>query len=259
MNVYVSLNEIKSLLGMNLSDTERDNVLMLLLNRTSRRADKYCNRYFYCELATKTIWIAESSSCISIDDLILITTLKEITTSGVESTIASTSYDLQPLSGYPKTSIRLKTGNFTQGNKLEITGKFGHSDTKDGSGDTVQNDPLTSSSTLLSVTNGKNFSIGQTLHLESEQVYVIAIGANVLTIKRAINGTTGASHIKTTSIYIQLYPEGVSEGVSMLAILQYRGVEAKSEGTDTESAIPGRALPPEVKAAWNNYVRYEIR
>ena len=259
MNCYVSLDEIKTLLGLNLSDREKDVALMLLLNRVSRRADAYCGRHFYCETATRERWIALLSNIIFVDDLISITTLKEIDINDIVTTIASTTYDLQPLTGYPKTSLRRKDGTWTQGCKLQIVGKFGYSDTSDDSGDTVQNDPLTSSGTLLTVSNGKNFSVGQTLPIENEQVFVLAISANALTIRRGVNGTTGASHIKTTAISIQTYPSGIVDGVVTSINLQLRGTETRPDDANAEGYVQGKVIHPDVRALWNRYVRHEAR
>lgn len=79
--------------------------------------------------------------------------------------------------------------------------------------DEVQDDPLTSPSTSLTVADVSGmdeqgvmprFAVGQVMRLESEFVAVTAANAetNVLTVRRAQNGTTAAQHAQGTAIEV---------------------------------------------------------
>ncbi|MCA0457855.1 MAG: hypothetical protein LCI00_28070 [Chloroflexi bacterium] len=80
------------------------------------------------------------------------------------------------------------------------------------SGDSVQNNPLTSGATTLTVTDADGtdddsrfprFQVGHLLRIDSEYLAVTAVNTitNVLTVQRAANGTTAASHALNTPIY----------------------------------------------------------
>lgn len=80
------------------------------------------------------------------------------------------------------------------------------------SGDSVQNNPLTSGATTLTVTDADGvdddsrfprFQVGHLLRIENEYLSVTAVNTvtNVLTVQRAANGTTAASHALNTPIY----------------------------------------------------------
>lgn len=226
MNEYASLNRIKS--ELDIGDTSEDAILLERLEASSRFVDAYCQRHFYSELATR-IYLLQTARRFFVDDLISVTSMKEINTiSGVESTIDSAKYDLEPftVAKYPKVAVRLKTDYWTGGNKLQIEGKWGYKDTRDDSGDTVQDDPLTASATTLNVSKGTNFSVGQTLLIDDEQLYIEAIATNALTVKRAVNGTTAVEHVKTTKIYIYSYPAQVVQACLMQTVRYHRGKDA---------------------------------
>jgi len=137
-----------------------------------------------------------------------------------------TDYELEPLTGYPKILIRLLNRKFTMRQKLEITGIWGYEETKDDSGDTVQDNPLSASATTLNVTSGENFAVGHTLKIEDEQLYITAIVTNALTVKRGVNGTTAASHALATKIYIYTYPDPIIQACLIQTLRWYRGRDA---------------------------------
>jgi hypothetical protein len=99
-----------------------------------------------------------------------------------------------------------------------VTGWWGYhedwSNAWQDSQDTVENDPLTSTGTSISVNdadgadlfgNTPRFKVGQTLRIETEYVYVTAVTAattNTLTVIRGVNGTTAAAHDQNTAIYV---------------------------------------------------------
>ena len=53
--------------------------------------------------------------------------------------------------------------------------------------------------------------MGETILIESEQLYISAISTNDLTVERGVNGTTAAAHNDVTDISVYRYPEEVVE------------------------------------------------
>lgn len=87
-----------------------------------------------------------------------------------------------------------------------LDGTFGYHRNPDAmfeaSGTTVQNNPLTSSGTTLSVGSGQgsSFEILQYLRVEEEYMMVTAISGDDLTVRRGVNGTTATAHAQNTAI-----------------------------------------------------------
>lgn len=61
----------------------------------------------------------------------------------------------------------------------------------------------TSGATSITVTNGAWFAIGNTITIDSEQMYVSGIASNVLTVTRGYNSTTATTHSLSTAVYIE--------------------------------------------------------
>lgn len=226
MNLYADLTQVKSVLSE--LATADDTVLLRLAEAVSRDIDEYTRRRFYSLTATRYLSGDGSERILLPADLIAVTTLKEDADRDAtyEVTWASTDYTLYPYDAAPTGAAGLETtrpfwrlevdqrtgdrSGFTSGQRLyELVGKWGYSESKKGSGDTVQDDPLSSSATTLNVTSGGNFAVGQTIIIESEQLFITAIATNALTVERGMNGTTAAAHVKTTAISIVEYPQPV--------------------------------------------------
>lgn len=110
--------------------------------------------------------------------------------------------------------------------RLNITGVWGFS--RDyanawlDSGDTVDDNPLSSSATTLTVTDSTLFEEGQLLQIESEWLLVETVAtATTLTVKRGVHGTTGASHIQGTQIDIFQVDEAVQLETAKQVALWY--------------------------------------
>ena len=83
--------------------------------------------------------------------------------------------------------------------------------TEDSGADINEGAQYSATDTTLTVTDGSKFAVGQTVLIESEQLYVTAISTNDLTVVRGINGTTASTHADGTDISIYRYPETVAE------------------------------------------------
>lgn len=110
--LYATVEELKSRFG-GLSDTTDDLELRLAAEAISRGIDDHCNRHFWRGTATRT-FEATSPYCVSVGDLVSVTTLKtDAAGDGTfETTWATTDYQLRPVNAttgaeaWPYTEIR---------------------------------------------------------------------------------------------------------------------------------------------------------
>lgn len=231
MNCYAGLVTIKERLG-GIPDTNDDTALLQLLNAASRQLDKFCDRHFFTKEEKR--YYDGDHKILFVDDILSISTFKlDFNADGTfEEFMATSDYHLYPLNGYPKTQVKIAVAgdynSFAHGiqSGVEIDGVFGYGNGESAipysaSGDTVQDaSGITADATSITVTDADNFSPGQTIRIQDEQIYILAYdtSTNILTVKRGINGTTGAEHAKDTAIYIYDYPEPIDEACLMQAM-----------------------------------------
>ena len=99
---------------------------------------------------------------------------------------------------------------------LEIVGKWGFYEDLVTVAATL-NEVLDTTETGIDVTAGSDFEVLQTILIDSEQMYVTAIATNTLTVERAVNGTTAATHASGAAIKRYRYPYEVVEATLMQA------------------------------------------
>lgn len=118
------------------------------------------------------------------------------------------------------------------------------------SGNTVQDNPLSSSATTLNVVAGTAFETYQYIRIADEYLFITGISDNALTVERGVNGTTAAAHTQATQIdTLRIYE--VAEAATRRRVVylyqnpsETRRVVALPDGTielGNEKAIP---LPP---------------
>lgn len=105
-NGYATLDQFKALKDISSNDAADDLYIEDLIERASRMIDSICGRWFYADTQTRyyDVPVPASRELVLDADLLTVTTL----TNGDDSVIASTEYNLWPLNGYPKRSIKLK-------------------------------------------------------------------------------------------------------------------------------------------------------
>lgn len=133
------------------------------------------------------------------------------------------------------TSTNWYPTNDTAAPKIYVTGVWGwnldYSNAFD-SVDTVQDNPLSSSATSITVTDADGadldgftprFSPGNLIRIESELLDVTGVNTttNVLTVRRGVNGTTAAAHVKTTAIEVYRVDERIDRITARQAALLY--------------------------------------
>jgi len=231
-NAYAGLTTLKSAGVLNITGAGFDDRLLALLEDVSRQIDGYCNRHFYV-LTTTRRFDGGKGRTLNVPDLVSITSLKtdEDYDRTYELTWASTDYLLYPLNaepqqpwGRPYTRILVdieggSRSTFPSGGPtVQVAGKWGFREvTEDSGADINEGGSFTSADTTLTVTDGTKFSVGDTISIESEALYVTSISTNDLTVTRGVNGTTATAHDDATDVSLYRYPGTVVEACLMQA------------------------------------------
>ena len=228
LNLYTDLDQMRGryIHDSALATTDKAELLRVM-GQACRQVDDYCERWFYALTATRhydgngktELWLS--------DDVLSITTLKVDEDGDLVYEVdltEETDFWLWPDNATPKIRIDInpqgnKISRWPTGRKrIEIAGTFGYSNVTEGTGDTVQDNPLSAVATTITVkAAGSKFSIGQTLLIESEQVWISDIDANGLTVTRGVNGTTAASHVQNTAISRFVYEDAIVGAAAMWA------------------------------------------
>ena len=266
-NSYGNLTTLKTQLGI--TGTGEDTSLLQSLETASRSIDTYCKRHFYSKSETKQ-FRGSGNRLLLNADLLSITTLTTLKDDrSTDKTWASTDYELFPLGDtvYPKEWIELadntSAGSFASGIKkgVQIAGIFGYGDGTSStpylSATTTNDGSFSSSDTTFTATAGANLNIGETILIDSEQMYITGISANTITIQRAMNGTSGASHSTGATVYVYQYPQEVVNACYLQAgrvSKRWHTAYASSLGTPEMSPFDvSTALDGDVQRLLNPY------
>lgn len=278
---YATLYQVKSYLDLD-DDEDKDDVrLSDLITRSVGAIDAYKGRRFDVRYEVRHYDVPKpapdvygSTDGVAAplrlkDDLLEIVSL----TNGDDVAIAAANYTLEPADFYPKNRIWLFDESWTtnsSGNSkqvIDVAGYWGYHSLYGSawgdSLDTVENNPLSSSGTSITVNDangvagdGSNqrFQAGQMIKIDSEFMYVTAVNniANTLTVQRAYNGTTAAAHTQDKKIYIYRPMENIVFATIRMVAWRYR---QKDADTFDRTAILGTgvqiipsAMPADVKA-----------
>lgn len=201
-----------------------------IMETASRRFDNDTRHHYYAKTETPAPFDGNGLSYIRIPDLLAATTIKldEDGDRTFELTLnANTDYylkrhgaeneDAPPFTMLELDGVNGSRSTFLRRKRLvEIAGRWGYTEDTEDTGDTVQSNPLSAIATTLTVSDGTKFAVGQTLKIETEQLYVSAIASNNLTVARGVNGTTAASHAQNTAISRYIYVPGARQAVLIL-------------------------------------------
>ncbi len=235
MNCYTSIADLKTALAV--TSTTDDTVMRKIIDAASRMIDIYTGRHFYVQSATK--YFDGAGSRLWVDDLL------SINASGLktdedgdldyDNTFVTTDYILYPLNTYPKTYIEISNdsdyGSFGGGVKkaVEIAGSWGY-------GDGISATPYITSNAVtyyaLANTTGTAVDVagiaatvlspGQTILINTEQMFIESITPDTATVQRGVNGTTAATHLVSQTIYIYQYPYDVWQACLTLSTAIYQ-------------------------------------
>ncbi|MFA4973645.1 MAG: hypothetical protein WC683_13625 [bacterium] len=224
-NAYVNLTNFKA--RVSVTSTTDDTQMKLLIEAVSRIIDRYCNRHFHTKSEIR-YFDGDGADNLVVPDILSITKVEmdddqDGLTWEVELDTTTPDYMLQPYNEYPKWRLQMHSQSdysaITRGVKtMKITGIWGYGDGQSAtpyaaSGAVVNTGGITDSATTHALATGKGalFSVGDTIHIGAEQLYVTGVSSDTLTFERGKNGTAAAAHIAADVIYIYLYPEPVRE------------------------------------------------
>jgi hypothetical protein len=135
---------------------------------------------------------------------------------------------LEPYNRSPKTLLKLEedtTDSLFGGQQtLTILGEWGWQTDKislstvDAIGST--------SATAVSVASGSGTYVGDTIVVDTEQLYVSAVSGNNLTVIRGVNGTTAATHSGGAAYSKWKYPDDVTQAALDIARTYWRSRDA---------------------------------
>ena len=278
-HAYIGLATLKSSGALNITGTGGDARLLVLLEAISEAIDDYAGRSFQPRIETKYFSGNGKSSMLLPDDLIAVTTLKEddnLTGTGYATTWATTDYVLAPYDAHPTDSNPERTSPYTAlevdrrdsgsqsrlgrgQRRFELAGKWGWAESQKATGATTSEE-LDASETGVDVSAGTSFEAGQTILVESEQMYITAISSNTLTVVRGVNGTTAATHATGKSITTMQYPAAVREAAlietARLWTMRTSGYASSVGNPDTgQVTIFGGQLHPRTRALLDPFRR----
>ncbi len=222
MNGYAQLAHVKADIAGVTGSSVLDDTLVRAIDEVSREFDNETRRIFYSETAVRYFDqdVASDGSLYLQKDILAASALKiDVAGAGTytatlaantdywlypdNSTQARRRIDLNPLSTQYAT---WPTGR----RRIQVTGEFGYSNETEATGQTVQDAvQIAAGATTLTVTSTDDISVGETLVIGTEQLYVSAKTPTTLTVQRGINGTTDALHANGVAVYRRRYPRDI--------------------------------------------------
>lgn len=228
-NWYANLAQLKDACGLPATATGDEDQLRACLETASRLIDDWCNLagHFYPQVATRYFTPLDTQRLWLDRPLTAITALR--TDAGgdgsYESTWTATSYYLNPPTATdasppePYTEIEVRQNStivfparVRRG--VELAGTWGWYDQRENSTAILSTTGGGANATqlTLTVTGASSLYAGQTLLIDTEQIFVVEASASgagvggVLTVERGKNGTSGATHASGSAIQLYRYP-----------------------------------------------------
>ncbi len=248
ISCYCTVSDLKGVLGI--TSTTDDTVMRKMLESASRSIESFCNRRFYVTSETKyfdgarTLWLPDLLS-INTSGL----TTDEDGDGTFENTLATTDYIKyghgleDSLNTLPTTRLEISQdsnyGSFASGVKkgVQVAGVWGYGDgvsaTPYTDSTTTLDGTLTTTTTAVAVHSITPHSQGQTILVETEQMYVESIATTVMTVVRGVNGTTKATHADNIATYIYQYPADIRQACIDLGVALYE-MRNKNKGLQSE-------------------------
>jgi hypothetical protein len=265
MYTLATLTQARQHLGISATDTSDDARILGTLQTSIVWLERSAGRRFVPRVAAVPHRLhvradgRYNSTWLSLtDDLLALSGL----TDGDDNTVPLTDVQLHPLAAPPYNGLRLINGRALLHNPdqpIIVSGIWGWHGDWDmawrSTGDTVLNNPLTNTSTTITVNNAAGadgdgftprFSVGMLLRINGEYLRVVGINANTLTVLRAVQGTTAATHAQNSPISSYRAPADVL-GLALLWLTWlYR---------QPDHPIP----PPDLRAMTDLFSRMEVR
>ena len=222
-SLYGDLTKLKdaSLLDNPAGGSGADVALLNLLLAVSEAVDRHCNRHFYALSGTRH-FDGPGEAVLALPDVISVSSVRsDDDESGYYRTSwPSSEYRLLPLNaspeehwGRPYNALRVRSNGprqrFERGPaRYEVRGRWGFGERLEHSRSRLRSS-ASETATLLDVSSGADFAVGQTIAAGSERMLVRTISANQLTVTRGLNGTYAHRHELNDTLHIVRWPAPV--------------------------------------------------
>lgn len=293
-NLYVTPLELKAAMpdAFRATTIKYDAIIMRLAGEVSRWIEQECKRSFYPTLATR-YFSGSGAVRMLIPDLVSVTSISTSADYGLTYTAltASDYYgivygdgqgDYNGVKSYNALEVNLNSttlGYWPRGQRMiKIVGVWGYTDDRDNcfqlSGDTVQDNPLSSSAVTLTVSDVdakdsygafERIQAGNLLRAETEYIETALtanVSANTIGVLRGRNGSTAAAHVQGTALYVWRVPEPVKQAAVIQATRELqRGLQGFGDARanpELGELIFFKSIDPEAAAKLAPYRRLEI-
>jgi hypothetical protein len=234
-NGYCTLTEILAFLPNSTNETTAQ--LEQSIEAASRAIEMQTGRVFYPALKTNRYDLPElwfTNELQFVDDALELLTV----TNGDDTTIASTEYNLYPLNSYPKKRLVLKntsTVSFeadADGNGEAVLDIYGVWACHKNYGaawlaaTTLNGAIASTSATTFTATSGTPLAAGQVIRIDNELLLVTNVSTNTITITRAWNGSTAATHDTASVVKIWQYEGDIKRATLIQATRYYKRATA---------------------------------
>ncbi len=194
MPVLATLDDLRRHLGLRADETADDARLLICIETASVDLERDCGRRFEPHFATLTHRLDKADEMLSLaDDLLELTALAD-----GGGPIPLDMVERIPETG-PAALLRLADGLWFAADMVAVSGWWGWHDDPAAlwqpTGQSVQNDPLSAASSVLTLTDASAISPGHLLRLDGELVRVLAVEpAGQVNLRRGQQGTEAALH-----------------------------------------------------------------
>ncbi|NQW16767.1 MAG: hypothetical protein HQ478_04700 [Chloroflexi bacterium] len=254
INTYATLASVKARAAI--TSTTNDSEMWMTVHSASRVVDRHCNRHFFVVLASRAFDVANVHR-INIPDLAVIAAISEdrdgdrvyeVTRDAADYLLWPANAEPQSVNGVPYNAILADPygvrPDFPAGfRRVQITGEWGYRKVARDSGTTLNHGgPLSVGVTSVTVANGTKIASGQTLLLESEQMFIRDVATDLVTVERGVNGTSEVTHVDGITISICEYPAPVVEATTLIAARLWKrkdiplgdGLDVNSSASDSD-------------------------
>jgi hypothetical protein len=233
---YLRLDDFKARPGLNIAGTTDDDALRILGEHITDQFDGYTHRHFHVEKDTRYFAGNDATRILLEWDVARITSLLEDNNhdASYNITFGSSDYVTWPYSAKstqdrddarPITALEINLRSsgiqdiWMEGQlRYKLSGLFGYAERLRDDGVKVGASSVTAASTQFRVTNSTRVSVGDTIVVGNEHMYITARTSSEIGVIRAVNGTTGSTgHSSSTTIRRFIYPASITQAALMQA------------------------------------------
>lgn len=248
---YVRLDDLKDRAGLNIAGTTENRALRRLFEAVSEQIDDHVHRTFQPFKAVR-LFDGNGKTRLPLKwDVARVTSLVEDDNEdgSFNTTFGSSDYVGWPYDAdstkdvdwaRPITALEInEKGSGTQdvwlkGRRMyQLTGIFGYAERLRDEGVRTADSSFTAASTKFQLTNSTRVSVGDTVLVDSEQMYVVFRTSSEVHVDRAVNGTTAATHSSSATVSRYIYPPAIVQA----ALMQTSRIWARRESGFSDNAV----------------------